>query len=96
MRYYLAGKSTELGKVTVALIGLGMSNTTLGVANYNSGQTFLDPALVDTALNVVTDQNAPSLLNVTAYFEYMWPRYYAFFSDPLAVNDDLEQFLTDA
>ena len=98
MRTYAAGKLNAFAQINVALVGLGMSNTTPGVANYNTCQTFLNPAFIDTVLKMVTDLGAPSTLNPSAYFGYLQQNqnHSAFFTVPFVISDDLTQFFANA
>jgi len=99
MRTYAAGELNAFGQINIALVGLAMSNTTLGVANYNTGQTFLDPAFIDTVLKMVTDLDAPSVFigeNASAYFGYLFQNYLSVLLESLVVADDLVQFFTNA
>ena len=65
-----------LSPLPIALATLSISNTRPGVANYNTGQSFLKEAKVESLLTMFQDLDAPSLyLEFAAWVDYVTNNY---------------------
>jgi rhodanese-related sulfurtransferase len=68
------GISGPFDPLSVGLASLAFSNTRPGVANYNTGQSFLKEDKVETLLAMFQDLDAPSLF----FHYYVWSAYVLF------------------